>query len=62
MLSLMEGLAEWLGQGVCDVAAAVMGGLFRCHDPAVLSMVGYIILLVAILLSLWVMVVRPRAE
>jgi hypothetical protein len=62
MLSLIEGLAEWLGQGVCDVAAAVMLGQFRCHDPAVLSMVGYIVLIVALMVSLWAVVVRPRAE
>jgi hypothetical protein len=62
MPSPIENLAEWLGQGVCDVSAAVMQGQFRCHDPAVLSMVGYVVLLVTILVSVWVMVVRPRAE
>jgi hypothetical protein len=62
MPSLIEGLAEWLGQGFCDVSAAVMQGQFRCHDPAMLSMVGYIVLLITILVSVWVMVIRPRAE
>jgi hypothetical protein len=48
--------------GVCDVAAAVLQGQFRCHDPAVLAVVGYIVLLIAIVVILWVAVLRPRAD
>ena len=59
---MIEQFAEWVGQGVCDVAAAVMQGQFRCYDPAVLSIVGYIVVLAAIVVSLWVVIVRPRAE
>jgi hypothetical protein len=59
---LIEGLAEWLGQGLCDVSAAVMQGQFRCHDPAMLSMIGYTVLIFTIVVGVWVLVVRPRAE
>jgi hypothetical protein len=62
MTSLIEGLAEWLGRGLCDVSAAVMQGQLRCHDPAMLSMVGYSTLIFTIVACLWVIIVRPRAE
>jgi hypothetical protein len=57
---LIEETAQWLGEGVCEVAAAI--GPLRCNDPAALSMAGYILLVATIMLCVWLVIVRPRAE
>ena len=44
MPSLIEETALRVGQGFCDLAAAVLFGQFRCSDPEALAMVGYVVM------------------
>ena len=62
MPSLIEETALRVGQGLCDLAAAVLFGQFRCRDPEALTMVGYVVVVLAIAVTAWLVFVRPRAE
>jgi hypothetical protein len=55
---VIEETAQWLGRGVCQVAA--LTGQFKCSEPAALAIIGYVLLIAVIVLSVWLVIARPE--